>query len=439
MSAANGNGAPRKSCPEAEAGVVSCVAQDPARALAECQSKLRLGGGEFDDLRNRSAYELFAEVWEKGRRLDQLVVRAHCEKQGQKALLDYVLSVWDAAPSPANLPAYLAEVQAYHLRRQLWRAVEEVRRRLWVDEVDDLLDFAESEVLAVRGECKVGDATPIKELVRQAIGKIEAAYKGEGQIGVPTGFADLDKLTGGMQGGQQWVVAALSGFGKTSFVCNIAEHVTLDSRVPAAIFSFEMSSLQLTMRMLAARARVNLRRVREGFLAERDLPKLANSAASLANAPLFIEDAHDKTAQQVRARARRLAAEHGVRVFVVDYLQLVDGGRGRREENREQEVARVSKAFKSMAMELDATVLALSQLTDEGKLRESRAIGHDADLVAKLRRLEDKEHHPDAESYVLELEKQREGPSGKDAAVYLTFLKPYTRFESAARVREDEK
>ena len=242
--------------------------------------------------------------------------------------------------------------------------------------------------------------------------------------------------------------------GKTSLAMTIAEHVAIDQKLPVGVFSLEMTSESLVLRMLCSRSRVNMRNVRDGFLAERDFPKLTGAAGKLANAPLFIDDSSGLSILQLRAKARRMHQQYGIKLFVIDYLQLLHST-ARRAENRQQEIADISSGVKSLAKELNVPVIVLSQLNRElekdkdrkprmSDLRESGSIEQDADLVGLLykpSRGEDEEGgggaqvEEEAVPVNLLIAKQRNGPTGD---VHLTFLKSYTRFESAAKVSDED-
>src|SRR5207342_3320664 len=265
--------------------------------------------------------------------------------------------------------------------------------------------------------------------------------------GLSTGFTDLDKMTSGLHGGEMIVIAARPSMGKTSLAMNIAEAVAVDQKLPVGVFSLEMTSESLVLRILCSRSRVNLRSVRDGFLAERDFPKLTGAAGKLATAPLFIDDSSGLSILQLRAKARRMSQQFGTKLFVVDYLQLLHST-ARRAENRQQEIADISNGLKALAKELEVPIIVLSQLNREmerdknrkprlSDLRESGAIEQDADLVGLLYKPssgDDDEGQPAAEEEAvpvnLLIAKQRNGPTGE---VNLTFLKSYTRFESAAK------
>jgi len=290
----------------------------------------------------------------------------------------------------------------------------------------------------------------MKDLVHRAINTIEDFHKRQGMLtGLGTGFPDFDKMTSGLHEGEMIVIAARPSMGKTSLAMNVAEHVALDLRLPVGVFSLEMTADSLVLRMLCSRARVNLRSIRDGFLAERDFPKLTGAAGKMANAPLFIDDSSGLSILQLRAKARRMYQQYGIKLFVIDYLQLLHST-ARRAENRQQEIADISSGIKALAKELKVPVIVLSQLNRElekdknrkprlSDLRESGAIEQDADLVALLYKPssddEDAPAEQEAAPVNLLIAKQRNGPTGD---VNLTFLKSYTRFESAAKISSED-
>jgi replicative DNA helicase len=240
--------------------------------------------------------------------------------------------------------------------------------------------------------------------------------------------------------------------GKTSLAMNIAEHVSIDEKQPVGVFSLEMTAESLVLRMLCSRSRVNLRNIRDGFLAERDFPKLTGAAGKLANAPLFIDDSAGLSIFQLRAKARRMYQQHGIKLFVIDYLQLLNAS-SQKIENRQQEIAQISNGIKALAKELNVPVIVLAQLNRElekdknrkprlSDLRESGAIEQDADLVGLLYKVESEKADDDDGGGAQDIEavpinlliaKQRNGPTGD---VNLTFLKSYTRYESASKVSD---
>lgn len=424
--------------------------------MGECIAKLKGGSEVFYDLRHQTLFDLLAEMFDKREAIDLTILH---QRLKDKRLLDgvgglsYLASLPDAVPSPANLTYYLNIIQEKYLLRRMIRVCTEVVGRAYdyEGEVDELMDEIERDVLRISESRVQSDTSTIKDLVKRAITTIEDYHQRQGTLtGIGTGFADLDKMTTGLHGGEMIVIAARPSVGKTSFAMNVAEHVAIDERLPVGIFSLEMTAESLVLRMLCSRSRVNLRNVREGFLAERDFPKLTGAAGKLSGAPLFIDDSSGLSILQLRAKARRMFQQYGIKLFVIDYLQLIHST-SRRADNRQQEIADISSGIKALAKELNVPVIVLSQLNREverekgrpprlSDLRESGAIEQDADVVGLLYRptKDDDESAGDptaseALSINLLIAKQRNGPAGED--VNLTFLKPYTRFESAAKIQ----
>jgi replicative DNA helicase len=446
--------------PEAELGVLGCVLLSPNQCMGECIEKFKQGAEAFYDLRHQTIYSTVAEMYDRREAIDVITLQ---QRLKDKHLLEevggigYLASLPDAVPSAANLAYYVEIVQEKYLLRKMIQTCTEAAGRVYdyEGEVDALLDEVERDILRISDSRVQSQTVTIKDLVKKAINTIEDFHQRQGMLtGVGTGFADLDKMTSGLHPGEMIVIAARPSMGKTSLAMNIAEHVAIDQQLPVGVFSLEMTSESLVLRMLCSRSRVNLRNVREGFLAERDFPKLTGAAGKLATAPLFIDDTSGMSILQLRAKARRLSQQHGIKLFVVDYLQLLHST-SRRAENRQQEIADISGGLKALAKELNVPVIVLSQLNREPEkrekgaepklsdLRESGAIEQDADLVGLLYKPgksggDDEDgagEEQDAFPVNLLIAKQRNGPTGD---VRLTFLKSYTRFESAARVSDDD-
>jgi replicative DNA helicase len=442
---------------DAEQGVLGCVLLSPHDCMGECIEKLKRGAEVFYDLRHQTLFEELVLMYDAKEPIDLITLP---QRLKDKQLLEgvggiaYIASLPDAVPSAANLSYYLDIVREKYVLRKMIHTCTDIVGRVYdyEGEVDSLLDEVEREVLQIVESRESGTFVVMKELVHKAINTIEDYHQRQGMLtGVGTGFPDLDKMTSGLHAGEMIVLAARPSMGKTSLAMNIAEHVAVDLQLPVGVFSLEMTSESLVLRMLCSRARVNLRNIREGFLAERDFPKLTGAAGKLSQAPLFIDDTPGLSILQLRAKARRMSTQYGIKLFVVDYLQLVHST-SRRADNRQQEIADISNGLKALAKELEVPIIVLSQLNREfekdkdrkprlSDLRESGAIEQDADIVAMLYKAktgdDDESDGPEDEAVAVNLliAKQRNGPTGD---VHLTFMKPYTRFESAAKVSADD-
>ncbi len=444
---------------EAECGVLGCVLLSPNDCMGECLEKLKDGVEVFYDLRHQTIYEMLAAMYDQRQGIDIITIQ---QKLKDKGLLDqvggisYLAQLQDAVPSAANLSYYLEIIREKFLLRKMIQVCTAATSKVYEfeGEVDALLDEVERDVLKIAESRAQGGVLSTKDLVGKAIGTIENYFSRKGVLnGLGTGFPDLDRMTDGLHGSEMIVIAARPSMGKTSLAMNIVESVVLEQKLPAAVFSLEMSAESLVLRMMCSIARVNLRSIREGFMSESDFPKLTSAAGRLANAPLFIDDSAGLSILQLRARARRLHQQHGVKLFVVDYLQLLHSTARRSQENRQQEIADISSGIKALAKELKVPVLVLSQLNRElekdksrkprlSDLRESGAIEQDADVVGLLYKPsagDDEDGAPAEEADGLPVNlliaKQRNGPTGD---VNLTFLKNYTRFESAAKVSDED-
>ena len=445
--------------PEAEQGVLGCVLLSPNECMGECMEKLKDGKEIFYDLRHQTIFETLVSMYDAREAVDVITLQ---QRLKDKQLLEqvggiaYLAQLQDAVPSAANLSYYLDIVREKHLLRKMIATCTDVVGRVYdyEGEVDALMDEVERDVLRISESRVQSSMVTTKELVGKAIGTIENYFSRKGVLnGLATGFPDLDRMTDGLHGSEMIVIAARPSMGKTSIAMNIVEHVVLEQKLPAAMFSLEMSAEALVLRMLCSIARVNSRSIREGFMSETDFPKLTNAAGRLANAPLFVDDSAALSILQLRARARRMHQQHGIKLFVVDYLQLLHSTARRAQENRQQEISDISSGIKALAKELKVPVLVLSQLNRElerdksrkprlSDLRESGAIEQDADVVGLLYKPnagEDEEapfgEEADGAPVNLLIAKQRNGPTGD---INLTFLKPYTRFESAAKVSDED-
>ena len=445
---------------QAEQGVLGCALLSPNDSLGICLEKLPRAEGVFYDLRHQTIFEVLVEMYDAKTPIDLITVQQKLKDRGQLDSIggvEYLGALQDGVPSAANLGYYLDIVREKQLLRKMITTCTEAVGRAYdyEGELDSLLDEVERDVLRISEERVEKTSRSMKSLVNEAIGTIEKYHQGQGILtGIPTGFSDLDKMTSGLHGGEMIVLAARPSMGKTSLAMNVVEHVVLEEKLPVGVFSLEMTAESLVLRMLCSRARVNLQSVRDGFLAERDFPRLTGAAGKMAGAPLFIDDTAGLSILQLRAKARRMHQQYGVKLFVIDYLQLLHST-ARKAENRQQEIADISNGVKALAKELKVPVIVLSQLNRDmerdknrkprlSDLRESGSIEQDADVVALLYRPssgdEDdgppREDQPnDAVPVNLLIAKQRNGPTGE---VSLVFLKGFTRFENAAKVSAND-
>ncbi len=420
----------------------------PQEVMDDCAQ--RITAEAFYEPRNEMIFALLIELWDKQQPVDLVILtqilrdRKQLEAVGGAA---YVTSLIDVTPTAANARYYLDIVKEKYTLRRIIATCTLCASRAYDDngEVNMLLDDVEKEVLAIN-EDRVKEIPNMKEHVVQAIETIEQLYERRGAItGLPTGFSELDKMTSGLHGAEMFVIAARPSMGKTALAMNIAEHVAVVAKHPVAIFSLEMSSQQLVQRLLGSMARVNLKKIRDGFLSERDFPNLTSAASKLADSNIFIDDTSGLSILELRAKARRLKQKHNIALIVIDYLQLLRSPSRRAQDNRQIEIAEISSGLKALSKELDIPIIVLAQLNRNpearagGKprlsdLRESGSIEQDADLVGLLVRAEyyaegEEEKEETRGEAILDIVKQRNGPVDE---VKLTFLKEFTRFEDRA-------
>lgn len=372
---------------------------------------------------------------------EELRRRHHLEASGG---ITYLTVLANAVPSAANVEHYARIVQDKAVLRALSAAATGILSRVYAPDEDlqTLLADAERQVLEIAQRRSVRSYEHIKDVLGRTLDQIEFLYENKGQLtGIPTGFADLDALTTGLQKSDLIVIAARPSMGKTQLGLNFARHAAVEKGKSVAIFSLEMSAEQLAMRLISAEGQIDSQRLRSGHLMEEHWKRLGLALARLSEAPIYIDDTPGLSVTEIRARTRRLQQEQGLDLVLIDYLQLMQG-RGGRAENRQQEISEISRSLKALARELKVPVVALSQLsravesrTDKrpmlSDLRESGAIEQDADLVAFIYR--DDYYNPESERPNITeviIAKQRNGPVGK---VDLVFLKDYGKFVSVDR------
>ncbi|MCA0403608.1 MAG: replicative DNA helicase [Proteobacteria bacterium] len=358
----------------------------------------------------------------------------------------YLFELANNTPSVANVSAYADIVREKSVQRQLIAVASDIADSAYNPsgrEVSDLLDFAETKVFAIAEQTTTdGGPENIKSILVKAVEKIDTLYhSGDALTGLATGLSDLDEMTSGLQSSDLVIVAGRPSMGKTTLVMNMAEYAAIHAKKPVLVFSMEMPSDSLAMRMLSSLGRIDQHNVRTGKLDDEDWPRLTSAVHMLSEAPLFIDDTPALSPAEMRARARRLAKEHGnLGLIVVDYLQLMKVP-GFKADNRTAEISEISRSLKSLAKELKVPVIALSQLNRSleqrqdkrpvmSDLRESGAIEQDADLICFIYR--DEVYNEDStDKGVAEIiiAKQRNGPIGR---VRVAFIGKYTRFEDLA-------
>src|SRR6516164_1731028 len=435
---------------DGEKGVLCSLLLSPREVADICVLSLR--SDAFYIPAHRTIYSLILEFGDKSKPIDFVSLKQALKDRNQLEEIggpEYLSALYSFVPTAANAAYYIQIVREKYVLRRLIIAFNNLSNQCYdaQEDIEPLLDDAEKEIFAITGQHVNTEIVATKDLVMAAIERIEKLYENRGSItGIPTGFGDLDKMTLGLHPAEMIVIAARPSMGKTALAMNIAEHVAMNVGKAVAVFSLEMSSQQLVQRLLCSRAQVDLQRVRDGFLSERDFPKLTAAAAKLAAAKMFIDDTPGLSVMELRAKARRMKSQYDIELIVIDYLQLLRSTTRRAQDNRQLEISEISGGIKALAKELNLPIVVVAQLnrqpdTREGgrprlsDLRESGSIEQDADVVGLLVRTEyyatdDEAKEEKAGEAELIIAKQRNGPTGD---VALTFLKEYTRFENRHR------
>ncbi|MCL2337156.1 MAG: replicative DNA helicase [Firmicutes bacterium] len=400
---------------------------------------------------HRLIFEIILELEESGHAVDLVTVTDSLRRKGALEKVGgaaYVATLANIAPTAANAEHYARIVEEKALLRNLINLATRIAGLGYEggEDAERLMEEAERMLMELGSRRASTVFSEIKDILRDTFKQLEQLYKNKGQItGVPSGFTDLDRLCQGFQPGDLVIVAARPSMGKTSFGLCVAYQAAAKTGKPVAVFSLEMSKEQLVQRLLFAEAQVDHHKLRRGEMGEGDWLKLTRQASEMVKLPIFIDDSGMLTARQVRAKSRQIHLEKGLGLIVIDYLQLMHGGR--RIENRQQEIAEISRSLKSLAKELNVPVMALAQLSRSveqrqskvpqlADLRESGSLEQDADVVMFIYR--DEYYNPDTERASIAdiiVAKQRNGPTG---TVELGFIKEFTRFVNPARRSERE-
>lgn len=372
---------------------------------------------------------------------DELKKNGHLEGVGGASFLT---SLVNSVPTSANISHYVSIVKEKSILRSLINNATKIVSLCYESDgnIDEVVDSAEKFIFDVSDRRSQGSYVHLKELVKGSIETIDKLYQKKAHVtGIPTGFIDFDIKTAGLQPSDLIIVAGRPSMGKSALALGIAEYAGVAEKIPLAVFSLEMSKEQLVQRMLCSHAKVDAHKVRTGYLAPSDWPRLTAAAGKLSEAPIFIDDTPAISVMELRAKARRLKSHQDIKLIVLDYLQLMRGTTGI--ENRQQEISEISRSLKALARELSVPIVAISQLsravesrTDHrpqlSDLRESGAIEQDADVVVLILREEYYNPTPDNQGIAeVIIAKQRNGPVG---SLKLSFIKEFPRFENMSRI-----
>ena len=400
-----------------------------------------LTGEDFYRPDHRQVFEAAEELYHSGVPIDMITVKNKLEEKQvfeQIGGLPFLANISTSVGSSANMRHYAAIVEEKSVLRRLIRTANNISQMSYEGKTDvnAIMDTAEKGIFDIMQNRHSDQFHHIRDIAVDSIEKIEDIYRSKGKLtGVPTGFVDFDQKTAGLQKSDLILLAARPSMGKTAFALNIIQNAAIRSNVPTAVFSLEMGREQLVNRMLCSEAMLDAQRLRTGELTDSDWADLIQAMGPLSQAPIYIDDTPGVTPMEVRSKCRRLKVEKGLGLIVIDYLQLMSGNS--RNDSRQQEISEISRSLKAIAREMEAPVIALSQLSRAceqradhrpmlSDLRESGAIEQDADVVAFLYR--DEYYFPDTEKKnqaELIIAKQRNGPTG---TVDLTWMGQYTKF-----------
>ena len=385
----------------------------------------------FYEDKNKTIYEAMLVLYEERKPIDLLTLTHALKKKKQYEQIggsEYLTSLTNSVPTAANIEHYAQILKETYVRRSLIKIAAQMTNLSFEEEKpsSELLDTVEQSIFSVSQESSTQGFIHVRDTLAESFDKLDELHKKDSKYrGIETGFVDLDLLLSGLQDSNLIVLAARPGQGKTAFVVNIAQHIAAVLKIPVGMFSLEMSKEELVDRLLISQANIDAWKVKTGKLSEDDFEKLSTAMGELAEAPIYIDDTPGATIAEIRSKARRLQLEHGLKLLIVDYMQLVNPGR--RFENRVQEVSHISQSLKNLARELKIPVLAVSQLSravehrGERKpqladLRESGAIEQDADVVMFLYTQE--EEFSPQRIVKINIAKHRNGPTGEKELLF---------------------
>ena len=432
---------------EAEQSVIGSMIMD--REAIVVASEL-ITGEDFYNKQYGILFETMVEINEEGNPVDLITLQNRMKEKDvppEVSSLEFLGDLVRAVPTSANIKYYANIVAEKATLRRLIRLNEEIANNCYAgkESLEFILEDTEKRIFQLGQKRNTGDYVPIRQVVMNAMDKIETSAKNKGTVtGIPTGFTDLDYRTAGMQPSDLVLIAARPSMGKTAFVLNIAQHVAFKQNECVAIFSLEMSKEQLVNRMFSLESSVDAQKLRTGQLNDQEWERLIESAGVIGRSNLIIDDTPGISISELRSKCRKFKLEHGLSMIIIDYLQLMSGSG--RSDSRQQEISDISRSLKSVARELSVPVLALSQLSRAveqrpdhrpmlSDLRESGAIEQDADVVMFIYR-DDYYNHDSEKKGVSEIiiAKQRNGPIG---TVELAWLPEYTKFANLEHSRRD--
>ncbi|MDO4474344.1 MAG: replicative DNA helicase [Eubacteriales bacterium] len=430
---------------EAEQSVVGAMLMDKEAIMTAAEI---ITGKDFYQASYGIIFESMVELYNEGKPADLITLQERLKEKDvpeEISSLEFVRELIAAVPTSANIRYYADIVYEKSMLRKLIKLNEEIANTCYVgaEPMEAILEKTEKKVFELTQNRNSGDFTPIKEVVLNALDKIEKASKNKGAVtGIPTGFIDLDYKLSGLQPSDLILIAARPSMGKTAFVLNIAQHVAFKKDKSVAIFSLEMSKEQLVNRLFSLESQVDSQALRTGNLKDADWEKLIEGAGIIGKSHLIIDDTPGISVTELRSKCRKYKMEKGLDLIIIDYLQLMSGSIGGRSDSRQQEISEISRSLKSIARELNVPVIALSQLSRAveqrpehrpmlSDLRESGAIEQDADVVMFIYR--DDYYNKDTETpnqAEIIIAKQRNGPIG---TVNLAWLPDYTKFANLKR------
>ena len=429
---------------EAEQSVIGSMIMDQDAIVTAMEILLQ---EDFYHKQYGILFDAMIELYSSGQPVDLVTLQNKLKEKDvpqEVSSLEFVGELVRAVPTSANVKYYCNIVKENSMKRKLIRVTEEIENECYAgkESLESVLDKTEHDIFALLSSRTGGDYVPIRQVVMNALEKIEKASQQDGNVtGIPTGFIDLDYRTAGLQPSDLVLIAARPSMGKTAFVLNIAQYVAFHENMCTAIFSLEMSKEQLVNRLFSLESRVDAQALRTGNLSDADWAKLVEGAGIIGDSELIIDDTPGISISEMRSKCRKYKLEHDLKLIIIDYLQLMSGS-GRSTDSRQQEISDISRSLKALARELNVPVLALSQLSRAveqrpdhrpmlSDLRESGAIEQDADVVMFIYR--DDEYNKDTElkgiSEII-IAKQRNGPIG---TVNLAWLPEYTKFANLER------